>query len=179
MNSQPKGVSIMLIADMHELHREIDLLFRWCQFLVASSFVFFASSCGSDIRVDAMTASQHPQPLLTMLNRSTDRRCRCGAPVKYLSHSASFHSRESMHHQMTGLNTWQLATGLASCACEPLLLWRRLRRRPSDDGGGSSFTIVVRCLRVGYGVIGWRGCAAGHELVVVPAGDVRRCAQIA
>src|ERR1700739_1019527 len=29
-----------------------------------------------------------------MLYRSTDRLCRCGAPVQYLSHSASFHSRE-------------------------------------------------------------------------------------
>jgi hypothetical protein len=28
---------------------------------------------------------------LTMLYRSTDRLCRCGAPVQYLSHSASFH----------------------------------------------------------------------------------------
>jgi len=29
---------------------------------------------------------------LTMLYRSTDRRCRRGAPVKNLSHSASFES---------------------------------------------------------------------------------------
>jgi hypothetical protein len=29
-----------------------------------------------------------------MLYRSTDRLCRCGAPVQYLSHSASFHSLE-------------------------------------------------------------------------------------
>src|SRR5882724_3008937 len=29
-----------------------------------------------------------------MLYRSTDRLCRCGAPMQYLSHSASFHSRE-------------------------------------------------------------------------------------
>jgi hypothetical protein len=29
---------------------------------------------------------------LTMLYRSTDRLCRCGAPVKNLSHSASFES---------------------------------------------------------------------------------------
>jgi hypothetical protein len=31
---------------------------------------------------------------LTMLYRSTDRLCRCGAPVQYLSHNASFHSLE-------------------------------------------------------------------------------------
>src|SRR5258708_29782294 len=29
-----------------------------------------------------------------MLYRSTDRLCRCGAPVQYLSHSASLHSLE-------------------------------------------------------------------------------------
>ncbi|WP_119680831.1 HNH endonuclease [Indioceanicola profundi] len=29
-----------------------------------------------------------------MLYRSTDRRCRCGAPVVNLPHSASFHSRD-------------------------------------------------------------------------------------
>ena len=38
-----------------------------------------------------MALGQHPQALLTMLYRSTDRRCLSGAPVKNLSHSASFH----------------------------------------------------------------------------------------
>jgi hypothetical protein len=32
---------------------------------------------------------------LTMLYRSTHRRCRGGAPVKNLAHSASFHSKEN------------------------------------------------------------------------------------
>ena len=35
-----------------------------------------------------------PQALLTMLYRSTDRLRRCGAPMKNLAHSASFHSRD-------------------------------------------------------------------------------------
>ena len=35
---------------------------------------------------------QNPQALLTMLYRSTDRLCRCGAPMKNLTHSASFES---------------------------------------------------------------------------------------
>jgi hypothetical protein len=37
-----------------------------------------------------MTIGQGPQALLTMLYRSTVCRCRAGAPVKNLSHSASF-----------------------------------------------------------------------------------------
>ena len=42
--------------------------------------------------VDPMTTRQCSQALLTMLYRSTDRLCRCGAAVKNLSHSASFES---------------------------------------------------------------------------------------
>jgi hypothetical protein len=45
---------------------------------------------GDGLRVDPMTIGQGPQALLTMLYRSTDCRCRAGAPVKNLSHSASF-----------------------------------------------------------------------------------------
>jgi hypothetical protein len=36
---------------------------------------------GNGLRVDPMTPSQCPHALLTMLYRSTDRLCRCGAPV--------------------------------------------------------------------------------------------------
>ena len=39
-----------------------------------------------------MALGQSPQALLTMLYRSTDRLCRRGAPIKNLSHSASFES---------------------------------------------------------------------------------------
>src|SRR5271163_1456645 len=44
------------------------------------------------LRVDAVALRQRPQTLLTMLYRSTDRLCRSGAPMKNLSHSASFES---------------------------------------------------------------------------------------
>ena len=44
------------------------------------------------LRVDAVALRQRPQTLLTMLYRSTDRLCRCGAPMKNLAHSASFES---------------------------------------------------------------------------------------
>jgi len=40
--------------------------------------------------VDPVTAGENDQAFLTLLNRSTHRRCRAGAPVKYLSHNASF-----------------------------------------------------------------------------------------
>ena len=39
-----------------------------------------------------MALGQRSQALLTMLYRSTDRLCRCGAPMKNLAHSASFES---------------------------------------------------------------------------------------
>src|SRR3954471_1823045 len=46
------------------------------------------------LRVDAVALGQHPQALLTMLDRSTHCRRRAGAPMKNLAHSASFHSNE-------------------------------------------------------------------------------------
>src|SRR5215212_5363967 len=49
---------------------------------------------GDGLRVDPVAPGQHPQALLTMLDRSTDRRRRAGAPMQTLAHSASFHSRE-------------------------------------------------------------------------------------
>src|SRR5271156_5171982 len=47
---------------------------------------------GNGLGIDAVTPRKRPQALLTMLYRSTDRLCRCGAAVKNLSHSASFES---------------------------------------------------------------------------------------
>src|SRR5208337_1273212 len=44
---------------------------------------------GDGLGVDAVTPSQRPYALLTMLYRSTDRLCRAGAPVKYLAHKSS------------------------------------------------------------------------------------------
>jgi hypothetical protein len=49
---------------------------------------------GDGLRVDAVAPRKRPHALSTMLYRSTDRRCRAGAPVKNLSHSASFHPLE-------------------------------------------------------------------------------------
>jgi hypothetical protein len=42
--------------------------------------------------VDPVPLGQRPQALLTILYCLTDCRCRAGAPVKNLAHSASFHS---------------------------------------------------------------------------------------
>ena len=42
---------------------------------------------GYGLLVDPVTLGQRPQALLTMLYRSTDRLCRCGAPVKNLGSS--------------------------------------------------------------------------------------------
>src|SRR5215217_5356887 len=49
---------------------------------------------GDGLRVDPVAPGQHPQALLTMLDRATDRRSRAGAPMQNLAHSASLHSAE-------------------------------------------------------------------------------------
>src|SRR5690606_27186078 len=49
---------------------------------------------GDGLLVDPVALRQRSQALLTILYRSTDRLCRRGAPVKNLSHSASFHPCE-------------------------------------------------------------------------------------
>jgi hypothetical protein len=47
---------------------------------------------GDRLLIDSVALRQRPQARLTMLYRSTDRRCRCGAPMKNLAHSATFES---------------------------------------------------------------------------------------
>ena len=68
-------------------------------------------SCGSPLGdglgVDAAALGEAPQAFLTMLYRSTDCRCRCGAAVENLAHSASFHSRGKIAPSSPG--TKQLA----------------------------------------------------------------------
>ncbi len=39
---------------------------------------------------DPVPSGQHDQAFLTLVDGSTPRRCRAGAPVKDVSHSASF-----------------------------------------------------------------------------------------
>ena len=53
-----------------------------------------AAPLGDCFGVDAVAFGEGPQAFLTMLYRSTDCRCRCGARMENLAHSASFHSRE-------------------------------------------------------------------------------------
>jgi hypothetical protein len=50
-----------------------------------------------------MAPSQGPQALLTMLYRSTDRRCRRGAAMKNLAHSASRHADEKSAPSKPGI----------------------------------------------------------------------------
>src|SRR4029078_12115746 len=50
---------------------------------------------GHGLLVDPVMLGQSPQALLTMLYRSTDRLCRCGAAVKHLAHSASLHAGQN------------------------------------------------------------------------------------
>src|SRR5579859_5925941 len=55
------------------------------------------------LRVDAVALGEAPQALLTMLYRSTDRLCRCGAAVKNLAHSASLHDNEKTAPSKPGI----------------------------------------------------------------------------
>src|ERR1700735_1326658 len=57
---------------------------------------------GDGLLVDPVAIGQSPQALLTMLYRSTHRRCRGGAPVQNLAHSASFHSKENSAPSIPG-----------------------------------------------------------------------------
>src|SRR5271165_3970062 len=86
--------------------------------------------------VDPVALGEPPQALLTMLYRSTDRRCRRGAAVKNLSHSASFHSVEKTAPSKPGIK--QLALQLSFCL-EVCALSDRLvssaPERPCDDVG--------------------------------------------
>ena len=61
------------------------------------------------IHGQCIAAGQCPQALLTMLDRSTDCRSRCGAAVKNLAHNASFHSPEK---------TAPLKPGIKHLACK-------------------------------------------------------------
>src|SRR5277367_4641408 len=73
---------------------------------------------GDGLLVDPVAIGQSPQALLTMLYRSTHRRCRGGAPVKNLAHSASFHSKENNAPSKPGIK--QLAS-----APQRALTWRK------------------------------------------------------
>lgn len=50
-----------------------------------------APPLGNRLGIDPVPLGQRPQALLTILYCSTDCRCRAGAPVKNLTHRASFH----------------------------------------------------------------------------------------
>ena len=68
---------------------------------------------GDGLLVDAVAAGQGPQALLTMLDRSTDCRCRRGAAVQNLAHSASFHSREKTAPSNPGIKQSHLAENIS------------------------------------------------------------------
>src|ERR1700734_3788986 len=73
---------------------------------------------GDGFRVDAVALGQNSQALLTMVYRSTDRLCRCGAPMKNLSHSASFESLDKNAPLKSGTKH----LGNSSSATGPLVL---------------------------------------------------------
>ncbi len=81
---------------------------------------------GDGLGIDTVALGKRPQALLTMLYRSTDRLCRCGAAVKNLSHRASFHSLENnapsnpgIKHLADILRCWLASqdTGVVKAGC--------------------------------------------------------------
>src|SRR6187549_2246139 len=69
-----------------------------------------------------------------MLDRSTHRRSRAGAPMKYLAHSASFHSGEKSAPSKPGTKHLILQLHLF-CRCGPLL--------GACGRGGSSMSVAI------------------------------------
>src|SRR5690242_3633966 len=80
---------------------------------------------GDGLWIDAVAPGQHPQALLTMLDCSTHRRRRAGAPMQNLAHSASFHSDEKSAPSKPG--TKQLS------GCETSLAAATTWRALGDD----------------------------------------------
>src|SRR3954468_13069999 len=95
---------------------------------------------GHRLRVDAVALGQHPQALLTMLDRSTDRLCRAGAPMKNLAHSASFHSGEKNAPSNPGTKHLAKARSFWAQAARPSTAFSRIAafarspRQPSRRG---------------------------------------------
>src|SRR5665213_226059 len=58
---------------------------------------------GDGLLVDAVAPGELPQALLTILYCSTECRCRGGAAVENLSHSASFHCWENNAPSKSGI----------------------------------------------------------------------------
>jgi APA family basic amino acid/polyamine antiporter len=61
-----------------------------------------------------------------MLYRSTDRLCRCGAPVKNLAHSASLHSQDKIAPSKSGIKHLGIAFSLLLMVFLPWETWLRL-----------------------------------------------------
>lgn len=58
--------------------------------------IVIADNLGNRLLVDPVTLGQSPQARLTMLYRSTDCPCRCGAAVENLAHSAPFNANKKI-----------------------------------------------------------------------------------
>ena len=71
---------------------------------------------------------------MTMLYRSTDRRCRRGAPMVNLAHSASFHSQDKIAPSNPGTKhlglAYELVPGGAAMVEDRLVGWEGAVRKP-------------------------------------------------
>src|SRR5262245_43521967 len=81
-----------------------------------------------------MAPGQRSQALLTMLYRSTDRLCRCGAAVENLAHSASFQSLENNAPSNPGIK--HLGWGPFAIAADRVDVARRSVQALAEDATG-------------------------------------------
>lgn len=75
-----------------------------------------------------------------MLHRSTDHRCRYGAHVVNLVHSASFHSRENNAPSKPGTKHLDWDNAL-TCHKYPIQILRPFHFPRSENGSGPAFSI--------------------------------------
>jgi hypothetical protein len=104
-------------------------LLRTCRVIANRPALF---PLGDGLLIDPVPLVQSPQARLTMLYRSTDRLCRSGAPMKSLSHSASFESLDKNAPPKDG--TKHLASLASNLRPRSSALGNRLGLRGIDLG---------------------------------------------
>lgn len=99
--------------------------------------------------IDAIALRKRPQARLTMLYRSTDRLCRCGAPMQNLAHSASFDSDVNDEPSKPGIKHLALCAAPLLVFCAGIVMQRivALQRRALHELLSRKLFPIVMLLR--------------------------------